>query len=749
MASWLKVAEDLLEVVDRRAKLVVSELSEEQSDLHASASNEWEVKAKKLKSKVKGPPRKTVGKTGKSASAEQEQTAQAELNLKVDRVDHLENGSAPEVSAKHTSEASLEVLSDTSKDVEISNATSSVVPETLEVENETNEVKEVLTIENNVELAYSTTNDTSLVAKSEDVPEQTSSSLLMGEGPENVNGNHPADTVFKGSAAVVDMRLAINDPSRERQTAQKQVISNGQEKEPFPEVSPMTNQQVENKTSSALMKVQDQIDEAQGLLKTAVSSGHSKEARLAKETNIQSTDQQVCAGLSSRLQEYKSENAQLEELLVAERELSSSYEARIKQLQQDLSAVKAEAARAETNMTEALAAKNTEIESLVGTVDALKKQVSTSEGKLASLQANMEALMRSRELTESRMIQALREELATVEHRAEAERAAHNATKMAAVEREVELEHRAVEASNALARIQRTADESTSRANELEHKVALLEVECASLTQELQEMEACSRRGQKKPSEENIQILQIQAWQEEVERARQCQREAENKISSMEAIILFSFDKLWIAELQKMRVEMAGMKRDADHYSRQASSTVFFLRMIWDEHMELEKRYRELTDLLYHKQTQLEAMASEKAAAEFQIEKEIKRLQEAQVEAERSRASRRSTAFWEEDTDIKALEYVDFASEKPLPLHHRYMATASLQLQRAAILLDSGAVKATRFLWRYPVARVLLLFYLVFVHLFLMYLLHRLQAQAEDFSREVAASMGLANSVLP
>lgn len=33
----------------------------------------------------------------------------------------------------------------------------------------------------------------------------------------------------------------------------------------------------------------------------------------------------------------------------------------------------------------------------------------------------------------------------------------------------------------------------------------------------------------------------------------------------------------------------------------------------------------------YYKQTQLEAMTSEKAAAEFQLEKEIKRIQEAQV----------------------------------------------------------------------------------------------------------------------
>ncbi|KAF5763897.1 hypothetical protein HanRHA438_Chr15g0697841 [Helianthus annuus] len=38
------------------------------------------------------------------------------------------------------------------------------------------------------------------------------------------------------------------------------------------------------------------------------------------------------------------------------------------------------------------------------------------------------------------------------------------------------------------------------------------------------------------------------------------------------------------------------------------------------EHMELEKRYRELTDLL------LEVMTSEKAAAEFQLEKEMKRI---------------------------------------------------------------------------------------------------------------------------
>jgi hypothetical protein len=51
-------------------------------------------------------------------------------------------------------------------------------------------------------------------------------------------------------------------------------------------------------------------------------------------------------------------------------------------------------------------------------------------------------------------------------------------------------------------------------------------------------------------------------------------------------------------------------------------------------------------------------MASEKAAAEFQLEKEVKRLHEAQVEVEKSRVSRRASATWEEDSEIKTLEYV-------------------------------------------------------------------------------------------
>ncbi|KAF3454940.1 hypothetical protein FNV43_RR05388 [Rhamnella rubrinervis] len=70
----------------------------------------------------------------------------------------------------------------------------------------------------------------------------------------------------------------------------------------------------------------------------------------------------------------------------SQRELSKSYEARIKQLQQDLSVSKNDVMRIEFNMAEALAIKNSEIEA-PRAIDGLKKEAAISEGNMASLQA--------------------------------------------------------------------------------------------------------------------------------------------------------------------------------------------------------------------------------------------------------------------------------------------------------------------------------------------------------------------------
>ncbi|KAH6784992.1 hypothetical protein C2S51_000420 [Perilla frutescens var. frutescens] len=705
MASWLKAAEDLFEVVDRRAKLVVGDKPDE---LPAPAKGSNGRGSQTKRSRARAKKKLLTNEAPSPIDIEREQTipetsespAQLDVNAPFPLSENTE--SSPGVATSRVDSSNEQYKPDNDGSI-----TETSVLETIS----TNEAKPVgdhvdTEMSTDVEAIASNLNGESRMEDLGDIPVGNPSNVpvdvQVGNGDPSVDLNR--DIMSEDAGTLKNIELSGSQTLHEHTPTKADAQSKDIDLVNEPDVK--NKQHQEQETVNSAVKVQEQLDEAQGLLKSAISTGQSKEARLAK----------VCAGLSSRLQEYKSENAQLEELLTAERELTKSYEAHIKQLQKDLSASKGEVSRVEANMVEALSAKNAEIETLVSSVDVLKKQAALAEGNLASLQASMESIMRNRELTETRMMQALREELAAAERRAEEEHSAHNAAKLAAREREGELEQRAIEASTALAKIQRTADDRASKAAELEQKVALLEVECASLNQELQDMEARIRRGQKKSPEDSNQAIQVQAWQEEVERARQSQREAESKLSSMEA------------EVQKMRVEMAAIKRDAEHYSRQ-------------EHMELEKRYRELTDLLYYKQTQLETMSSEKAAAEFQLEKEVKRLQEAQLEAERNRVSRRASSSWEEDSDMKTLE--------PLPLYHRHMAGASLQLQKAAKLLDTGAARATRFLWRYPTARIILLFYLVFVHLFLMYLLHRLQEQADNNTpNEVEESMRLFNKAL-
>ncbi|KAH1205252.1 Golgin candidate 1 [Glycine max] len=654
MDSWLKAAEGLFEVVDRRAKAVASDLSEEQGDSKSPASNGQGSQGKRTKSKPKAQKALSDSPTIISDTTHEKSgspSAPVDIATSIDKVD-------PEI------DVSASTSTNQPKEPQPSDATSPLLGSSLSKilgddvgKHDTDDAEALV---NDADIGVAT-----IAGNGDPVQESASDICEMDPppAPKGIEGSSDEPTSTGQIIKSRDLDASKNVDIEKSDSVASDTAPNNDPilKDSDVKVESVVDEksQEDHKADISPEKVQDQLDEAQGLLKTTKSTGQSKEARLAR----------VCAGLSSRLQEYKSENAQLEELLTSERELSKSYEASIKQLQKDLSESKREVTRVESNMVEALAAKNAEIEALLSSMDAVKRQAALSEGNLASLQASMESMMRNRELSETRMMQALREELASAERRAEEERVAHNATKMAAMEREVELEHRAVESSTALARIQRVADERTAKATELEQKVALLEVECASLNQELQDMEARVRREQKKAPEEANQVIQ--------------------------------------AEMQKMRVEMAAMKRDAEHYSRQ-------------EHMELEKRYRELTDLLYYKQTQLETMVSEKAATEFQLEKEIKRLQEAKAEAERSRVSRRASSSWEDETEIKSLE--------PLPMHHRHLVGASIQLQKAVKLLDSGAVRATRFLWRYPTAR----------------------AQADTLAaREVAESMGLSNQNLP
>ncbi|CAM6028499.1 unnamed protein product [Sphagnum balticum] len=685
MASWLRAAEELFEVVDRKAKQAVIRLPEElpflpqNTDVRNSSLEGKTASGDDLKDLV--PQAVESLEFVANAGTEETEKQMATPGSDREREAHILQGA--EASAAADGDASLKYISLSPHEVDSKHQSPSSEGELAESCGSSHDEND--TKQSSVDLL--------------------SDQVVSDERVESVECKFRAE---ENGTVVVDL-LTVEKPHVEKPVVPvgPTVDSHGAEteKSTVATVKVLEQQQlpspVDEKMPLEMPKVEDQLNEARGLLTVAVSSGPSKEARLAR----------VCAGLSSRLQEYKSENLQLEELLQFEREERKSFDARMRQLQQELAAAKESAAAVEAGMVAALASKNAEIDSLSSSVESFKRQASMAEGKLAALQTTVEAMSKNRDMTESRMIQALRNELASAEHRVEEERMAHSATRHAAVERETELEQRMAESNSALMRMQKIVDERNQRVTDMEHKLAMLEVECATLNQELQESQARQRREQKRPNEEAVQTAQVQVWREEAERARQLQREADSKLSAMEA------------KMQKLRVELASVKREADLGSLQAQS-------------ELEKRFRELTELLYTKQTQLEVMSSEKAAAILQLE-QARRLQ-AKAEAERQRNVRNMSSF-EDENELKSFEY--------LGLHQRRLGPVGPSVQRAAKFLDSSAVTAGRFLWRRPLARLIAVLYLVFIHIFLMYVLHRLQEQADRPSSreelEAAKAAGL------
>ncbi|GLU09927.1 hypothetical protein SLE2022_267620 [Rubroshorea leprosula] len=440
MASWLKAAEDLLEV--------------------SPASNTQDSQARRTRSITKAQKLLLTNESQKASDTTSEQTNSMVSNSDVrpdkDRATlSSENEGNP--TAKSAVQTSSEQYSD--NEIDVSHVTQILSSEPLEqdtVKHDGNQ-GEVSASVSSAEAPMSTANGSLLNENATDVLEDHPASQLPAKEIDVVSEDHLNDSGQNIKFDNADVPSKIVQERSQSATIDSPVKCEAEIRDAGVKVESQVSQKNEDKVNTQPVRVQDQLDEAQGLLKTMNSTGQSKEARLARVcAGLSSRIQEYKYGLSSHLQEYKSENAQLEELLVAKSELTKSYKARIQQLQQDLSTSKGEVTRVEMNMAEALAAKNSEIEALVNTTNALKKQAALSEGNLASLQVNMESIMRNRELTETRVMQALRE--------------AHNATKMAAMEREVELEHGAIDAATALSRIQRVADERTAKVAELEQR---------------------------------------------------------------------------------------------------------------------------------------------------------------------------------------------------------------------------------------------------------------------------------------
>eukprot|EP00898_Chlorokybus_atmophyticus_P000765 jgi/Chlat1/168/Chrsp1S08791 len=428
------------------------------------------------------------------------------------------------------------------------------------------------------------------------------------------------------------------------------------------------------------------------------AGNNNKEARLAR----------VAERLSERLAEYKAENAQLEELVRTSEARAKEHEALIAHLQQELVAAQSSicktlgqgsVAAAEVQTSAALATKNQEVLELSNRLESVVRQLSIVEGRSAALASENDMLMQGRDQAAAEVLQSVRHELAMIERQLDEERAAHSALRQNSSMRESELEARLADSSTALVDMQRQLNDRAAKAQALEQRLSAMEVECASANQRLAALQAETQGQQPSSSGNDAASFMIASWKDE---ARQQQaREAEAALARSQA------------ELAQMQVELQKSRQRADDAYNSTNT-------------DLERRFRELTELLYVKQTQLEAMASDRAAMQLQVEHEKRRAQDA---VERERTARMRAVTVDVEDNLAPIDAIGSAYEQ---LHN--VKSVGPSIQRAARFLDFSAVTCGRFLWRNPMARIGFVLYLLCVHLFLMLLLHRMQATLDHLA---------------
>ena len=428
--------------------------------------------------------------------------------------------------------------------------------------------------------------------------------------------------------------------------------------------------------------LRDELNEARKLIGSVPAASQSREQKLAK----------MCEKLQARLQQYKMENEQLEEMLEAAE--TKADEAVQDKLKATIAELEQKAARAERVHAAQMDAKAKELESLSAEVQKSRQSATSAEQHLASLESQTRHVLKERNASEERLLSSLREELAAEERRLEEERQAHKGSREQAARRERELESTLADNAQALSAMQSTLDERHDRVADLERKVAVLESDSSALASELAAADATVQKakhqsGHAAELEGRVAGLQgeVAALQADLDGAKTRQSDTLSQVVALQT------------ELADARRELAKQGPAAEN----------------------ERKVQELTELLYQKQTQLENLAADKAAALMTLERQ---LADARAESERSKTRQRIRA----GGDIE--EVVPMDSIGPVYSKLASHKKVGKYISSGARFLDVGASTLSALLKQKPLFRLVVFVYVLGVHAFIWLLLQKLQAKA-------------------
>ncbi|GLI58809.1 hypothetical protein VaNZ11_000575 [Volvox africanus] len=430
----------------------------------------------------------------------------------------------------------------------------------------------------------------------------------------------------------------------------------------------------------------------------------------------------TCEQLRKRLEASRVENEQLEDMLARAEVRAQQEAALVFALREELAGLQQNRAATESSLAAQLAVARSSLAELSDKYEASQRAVLVLEGQLVALEESSRRLLEQHSDREGGIVEALRSELAAAEARLAAETKAYQASRAAAAARELDLEQQIGGSTAALAEVTRGLEEANRKCrgleeeivsaargrNELSAQVAALQRQLEDAGIELGRTGADFHGGARGAAAAELDVLRSELAQH--------QRAAQLAKQTAEASQ---------AQATALAQELEALRRSAE----QRKDTT-----------QLEAQLREVSDMLYLKQTQMERLAAEKAAQQLKTERELESARQELAKLTRQavqQAGRGATDVFGSGSSPHDVIPMDALGEpyQRLVRHNR----VGRAVKAAANFLDSTASTTSFVLRQYPLARLAVFMYAVLIHLYVYLLIARMQRLATHYEAAVVA----------
>mmetsp|Transcript_32853 Transcript_32853/g.53309 ORF Transcript_32853/g.53309 Transcript_32853/m.53309 type:complete len:397 (+) Transcript_32853:220-1410(+) len=291
------------------------------------------------------------------------------------------------------------------------------------------------------------------------------------------------------------------------------------------------------------------------------------------------------------------------------------------------------------------------------------------------------------------------------------EKYAHMTTQLQARDREIALESEHAMYVKALASMQRAMDEKQAEVTRRESQVRWLETACEALKQEIADSESIVER--------------------EKARCEQMVADADDRLEDMSI------------KLDHAQKELDGLKKQLSEKDSQLKvlekrvSSQQQRTAVAKSTSEYESRLHTMAEHLIQKQSQMELLTSQKQALQLQLEDAVRRAREAEMRA--SSNQRSNVQGMESDVSSASKGPRQRNASKFVKTVEAFELSSASRLRKPAEAMDVFSFHMGNVLRSSPAARVFLLFYVLVLHLWILFILSSWQSMETTDSREPRA----------